>query len=154
VERPESIQDRLAIQELNQRYAVHVDLHEVDTWTSLFTEEVQFDEREFGAPLMVGREDIRAYGHHLADIVEHALHHMTTHVIEDLTATSARGMAFAVVESLRKNGSHVRSHVVYHDRYVKVDGKWLFAERILRRTLPDEVLAAPRTRADDGPALD
>jgi ketosteroid isomerase-like protein len=144
VEQVDSVQDRLAIQELNQRYATHVDLHEVDAWASLFTEDVQFDEREFGTPPMHGRDDVRAYGHHLADIVEHALHHMTTHVIEDLTATSARGVAFAVVEALLKDGSHVRSHVVYHDRYEKVDGQWLIAERVLRRTLPDEVLAAPR----------
>ena len=32
----------------------------------------------------------------LKETVRHETHHMTTHVITDLTATSARGVAFAV----------------------------------------------------------
>jgi len=60
MERLESLEDRLAIQDLNQRYAVHVDLHEIDKWVDLFTQDAVFDEREFGTPLMTGHDAIRA----------------------------------------------------------------------------------------------
>jgi SnoaL-like domain len=137
------IADRLMIQDLNQRYAVHVDLHEIDAWVELFTKDASFDEREFGTPQMSGHEEIRAYGQQLAETVHHVLHHMTTHVISDLTTTSARGIAFAVVEALMNDGSHARHQVLYRDRYEKIDGKWLFSERVLKATLPPEVFAGP-----------
>ena len=134
-------EDRLAIQELNQRYAVHVDLKQVDEWAALFTEDVLFDEQEFGTPPFHSREEVRAYGHVLAENVRYALHHMTTHAIFDLTETSARGVAFAVVEALLNNGDHARHQVIYHDQYVKIDGQWLFSERVLKSTLPPETFA-------------
>jgi SnoaL-like domain len=137
------VTDRLKIQDLNQRYAVHVDLREIDAWAELFTHDAIFDEREFGTPLMTGHDDIRSYGKQLEDTVEHALHHLTTHVITDLTTTSARGIAFAVVEALMKDGSHARHQVVYRDRYEKIDGRWLFSERVLKATLPPELFAGP-----------
>ena len=139
----ESIEDRLAIGELNQRYAVHVDLHEIDEWVDLFTPDAVFDEREFGTPLLTGHDHIRAYGQTLAASVKYALHHMTTHVITDLTPTSASGIAFAVVEALLNDGSQTRYQVFYRDRYEKVDGRWLFAERVLKTTMPPEILAEP-----------
>jgi SnoaL-like domain len=139
-----SVEDRLMIQDLNQRYAVHVDLHEIDEWVNLFTRDALFDEREFGTPILNGREEIREYGQHLKETVRSVLHHMTTHVITDLTATSGRGVAFAVCEALLNDGSHGRYQVLYRDRYEKVDGKWLFSERILKATLPPEVFAGPQ----------
>lgn len=140
MDRLESLEDRSAIQDLNQRYAVHVDLHEIDEWVDLFTQDAVFDEREFGTPLMTGHDAIRAYGEHLAEAVQHALHHMTTHVISDLTTSSARGIAFATVEALMKDGSHARYQVLYRDSYEKHDGRWFIAERVLKKTMPVEVL--------------
>lgn len=138
-----SIEDRHAIHELNQRYAVHVDLKNVDAWAALFTEDVLFDEQEFGTPPMHSRSEVRAYGQVLAESVRHALHHMTTHAIFDLTESEARGVAFAVVEAQTLNGHHARYQVVYYDRYAKIDGEWLIAERVLKRTLPEETFAEP-----------
>lgn len=140
------LEDRWAIQQLNQKYAVHVDLHEIDDWADLFTTDAVFDEREFGTPLATGRDAIRTYGQHLAATVQYALHHMTTHVISDLTTTSARGIAFSTVEALMKDGSHSRFQVIYQDRYEKVDGQWLIAERVLKKTMPAEHLAPPQAR--------
>ena len=142
MEEPGSVEDRLAIHELNQRYAVHVDLREVDAWAELFTEDVHFDEQEFGTPPMSGREEVRNYGRILAENVRHALHHMTTHAVFDLTTTSARGVAFAVVEAQLNDGDHARHQVIYHDRYEKIDGQWLFAARVLKSTLPAETFTA------------
>lgn len=137
------VEDRLMIQDLNQQYAIHVDLHEIDEWVHLFTGDAVFDEREFGTPLLTGHEEIRGYGQQLAATVRHALHHMTTHVISDLTTTSAHGIAFAVVEALMNDGSRARYQVLYRDRYAKIDGTWLFAERVLKATMAPEILAGP-----------
>lgn len=133
------LEDRLAIQELNHRYATHIDLHEIDEWVGLFTQDAVFDEREFDSPLFTGHEEIRAYGHTLVETVQYALHHMTTHVISSLTATSARGIAFAIVEAVLKDGFHARHQVIYQDRYEKIDGQWLIAERVLKQTVPAEI---------------
>lgn len=137
------VEDRLMIQELNQKYAVYVDLHEIEAWVALFTRDATFDEREFGTPLISGHDEIRAYGQQLADTVQHAIHHMTTHLISDLTTTSARGTAFAVVEALMNDGAHARYQVLYRDRYTKIDGNWLFDERVLKATLPPEIFTSP-----------
>ena len=144
MERLDGVEDRLAIQDLNQWYAVHVDLHEIEEWVNLFTQDAVFDEREFGTPLLTGHDAIRTYCEHLTEAVQHALHHMTTHVISDLTTSSARGIAFATVEALMKDGSQARYQVLYRDRYEKQDGRWLIAERVLKKTVPVEVLASPR----------
>jgi hypothetical protein len=140
MEQLDCVEDRLAIQELNQRYATHIDLHEIDEWVGLFTQDAVFDEREFGSPLSTGQEEIRAYGQTLVETVQYALHHMTTHVISGLTATSARGIAFSIVEYLLKDGFRARTQVIYQDRYEKVDGRWLIAERILKQTIPTEII--------------
>lgn len=136
-----TIEDRAAIHELNQRYAVHIDLKDPDAWAELFTDDVLFDEQEFGTPAMTGREAVLTYGRFLAENVRYALHHMTTHAVFDLTPTTARGVAFAVVEAQLNNGDHARHQVIYHDRYIKIDGHWLFAERILKSTLPAETFS-------------
>lgn len=140
MERSSCVEDRLAIQELNHKYAIHIDLHEIDEWVGLFTKDAVFDEREFDNPLSTGHDEIRAYGRVLVDKVQYALHHMTTHVIRGLTATSATGIAFSIVEYLLKDGFHARSQVIYQDRYEKVDGRWLIAERVFKQTLPTEII--------------
>lgn len=133
-------EDRMAIQELNQRYAIHIDLHEIDEWVRLFTQDAVFDEREFGSPLSIGHDEIRAYGQTLVETVQYALHHMTTHVVSGLAATSARGIAFSIVEYLLKDGFRARTQVVYEDRYEKIDNRWLIAERVLKQTVPTEII--------------
>lgn len=138
-----NVEDRLEISALNQRYALHVDFHEIEEWVSLFTSGAVFDESEFDNPLMNGHAEIRAYGNHLTEIVRHVLHHMTTHHIFDMTATTARGRAFALIEAVLNDGTHARTHVVYEDFYEKIAGTWLIAERILRKTIEPETIAAP-----------
>lgn len=143
-------EDRIAIQELNHRYATHIDLHEIDEWVGLFSQDAVFDEREFDSPLLTGREEIRAYGQTLVEIVQNQLHHMTTHVISSLTATSARGIAFAIVDAVLKDGFHARHQVIYQDRYEKIDGQWLIAERVLRKTVPTEIFNEVSARESPG----
>jgi hypothetical protein len=38
-----------------------------------------------------------------------------------------------------KDGFHARHQVIYQDRYEKIDGQWLIAERVLKQTVPAEI---------------
>ncbi len=134
-----SADDRLAIQELNYKYAYYVDNFEPDNWSMIFTTDGVLDETEFFDDAhFVGRGAIRAYGAKISDSVHHVAHLITNHLISDLTATTARGTAVSIVETMRKNGERVRFHVRYDDEYAKVGDAWLIAKKTLRKSFPPE----------------
>lgn len=137
---PAQLVDRLAIAELVNRYALHIDLHEIDHWVDLFTEDAFFDEREFDTGLHVGHAAIRSYGEELAATVAHAVHLMCNHVIQDLTENTASGIVFALVEAQMKDGTRQRWQVRYEDTYLKSAAGWKIEKRILRKGLPPETV--------------
>ncbi|MEJ7935497.1 nuclear transport factor 2 family protein [Sphingobium sp. AN558] len=130
--------DYLEIQQLTHRYALHIDLFQIEKWVDVFTPDAFFDEREFGFGLYVGHDAIRAYGQSLADTVQYVTHLMANLVIENLTETSASGIVFALVEAEMKTGERERTHVRYEDDFVKVNGQWKIARKILRKTFSPE----------------
>ena len=138
------IEDRLALQELNYKYAYFVDMKRPGEWADLFTLDTHFDEREFDSALFIGRDEVRAYGEMLAAEVLYALHHITNQLVWEIIGDSACGTVFAVVEALLKNGERARHHVIYEDEYSKQDGVWRFSRRVLRKTLPTELLEPAR----------
>jgi hypothetical protein len=137
-----SIEDRLEIQELNYLYAYYVDEFEIENWVNVFTPDAYFDEREFDCGLHVGHDAIFAYGQKIVEETKSAVHLMCNHIIRDLTTTTATGTIFALVDSLGKNGHYARYQVKYEDAYLKVDGRWKIARRVLRKSFPAELLAA------------
>jgi hypothetical protein len=54
--------------------------------------------------------------------------HVTTHSITFIDAENALGRVMCIVQ-MSNRGAFVDQSVVYQDRYRKVDGEWLFAER-------------------------
>ena len=136
------VEDRLAIEDLIQRYALYVDTRAIDKWVDLFGPQAVFDERAFGSELFIGHDQIRAYGQHLAATVAHMIHHTTNIILDNVTETAAQGTVFAMVESRRSDRDHGRHHVIYKDRYAKTQGRWVIAERILHRAFPSEILSA------------
>jgi hypothetical protein len=68
------IADKIALQELNYRYALHIDFHQTEEWVALFTEDGVLDEVEFGYGVHAGHAAIRAYAQALAASVVHAVH--------------------------------------------------------------------------------
>ncbi|MFC4595057.1 nuclear transport factor 2 family protein [Sphingobium tyrosinilyticum] len=134
-----SIEDRLNIQELNFKYALYVDTFEPDNWAQIFAPDAVLDESAFFADaLFAGRDAIRSYGAKIKENVHHIIHLITNHIISDLTATSGRGTAFALVETMRKTGERLRFYVRYDDEYVKIGDSWLIAKRKLDKSLPPE----------------
>jgi hypothetical protein len=137
-----AIADRLDIQQLVNRYAVHIDLQEVDFWVDLFEPDGILDESGVGMGVLVGHAAIRAYGRQLAADNLHAVHFMTNHVITDLSDVDATGTAFAFVEAMTRSSGHGRYYIMYRDRYRKSEGAWRFRERIISPLFPPMAVAA------------
>lgn len=137
--------DYFEIQQLTHRYAVHIDMFQIDEWVDVFTPDAFFDEREFGNGLFVGHDEIRAYGQSLAATVKYVTHLMANLIIRDVTDTTASGIVFALIEAEMKSGERERTQCRYEDEFVKVNGQWKIARRILRKTFaPEPVILADR----------
>ena len=137
-----SLEDRLAVQELNFLYAYHIDSFRIDEWVGVFTQDAFFDESEFGNGHFKGHEEIRAYGLQLADTVLHVVHLMNNQLIFDLEPTFARGTVFSLCEAMMKTGERTRHQVKYEDEYIKIGGSWKIAKRVLRSSFPVELVSS------------
>jgi len=98
---PAEAADRLAIRELVEAYAHCADRRDAKGQMSLFTEDTHF----------VGQSTIFT-----------------------LTGDRATGEAYCLAHHVTVNGGKRRlmlASLRYHDTFVKMDGSWLFAERLL-----------------------
>ena len=136
-----NIQDRLEIQDLVHHYAYYCDKFMFAEWANLFAPDGVLDESEFELGRYDGRAALADYGAAMASRVQHMVHLMSNILIWEPQADSARGTCFAIVESMHKTGRHARFHVNYEDRYARIDGRWVFQERILRKSFPPEIIA-------------
>jgi hypothetical protein len=135
---PEQAADRLAIRELVETYAYCADRRDAEGQMSLFTEDTHFvvymdakdptpsQELYSRAALAPVFADLNKY---------HAtMHFLGQSTIASLGADRATGQAYCLAHHLTVEGD--RRHLMiaalrYADTYVKVDGAWLFAERLL-----------------------
>jgi hypothetical protein len=135
---PEEAADRLAIRELVEAYAHCADRRDAKGQMSLFTTDTHFvvymnakdakpsqelHSREALAPVFA---DLNKY---------HAtMHFVGQNTILTLTANRATGDAYTLAHHLTID-SGKRSLMIaalrYSDQFVKIDGAWLFAERLL-----------------------
>lgn len=137
-----TIEDRFAIQDLVHLYAYYVDSFMFPEWVALFAPDGVLDESEFEMGRYDGQAALAGYGDAMAGRVLHLVHLMTNLIIWDLQQDTARGTSFAIVESMQKTGKRARYHVKYEDQYKRVEGRWVFQERILRKSFPPEIIAA------------
>ncbi len=130
--------DRLAIRELIEAYAHCADRRDAKGQMSLFTEDTHFvvfmnakdpkpsmelHSREALAPVFA---DLNKY-----DATTHFVGQST---IFTLTADRATGEAYCLAHHVTVDGGKRRLMVAslrYVDTFVKIDGAWLFAERLL-----------------------
>ena len=135
-----NVEDKIAIYELNYRYALHIDLHQTEEWVQLFTEGGVLDEAEYGFGVHQGHAAIRAYAKSLAAGVLHAVHLMPNILVTPLGPDSAKGTVFALVEAILRDGSHTRYQLYYEDEYLRQPRGWLFVKRVIRKTFPPETV--------------
>jgi SnoaL-like protein len=135
---PEEAADRLAIRELVEAYAHCADRRDVKGQMSLFTADTHFvvymnardskpsmelHSREALAPVFA---DLNKY-----DATTHFVGQST---IFTLTGDRASGEAYCLAHHVTVDGGKRRlmlASLRYLDKFVKIDGAWLFAERLL-----------------------
>ena len=135
---PQEVADRLAIRELVEAYAHCADRRDAQGQMSLFTTDTHFvvymnakdptpsqelNSREALAPVFA---DLNKY--------EATTHFVGQSTIFTLTNERASGEAYCLAHHLTVDSGKRRLMVAslrYQDTFVKKDGAWLFAERLL-----------------------
>jgi ketosteroid isomerase-like protein len=135
---PSEAADRLAIRELVEAYAHCADRRDAPGQMALFTEDTHFvvyldakdpkpsSELHSRAALAPVFEDLKKYA-----ATQHFVGQST---IFTLTSDRATGEAYTVAHHLTIDGAKGRLMIAalrYSDAFVKLDGAWLFAERLL-----------------------
>jgi ketosteroid isomerase-like protein len=135
---PNEAADRLAIRELVEAYAHCADRRDAKGQMSLFTPDTHFvvymnakdpkpsqelQSREALAPVF-------------ADLNKYAatMHFIGQSTILSLTADEGTGEAYCLAHHLTVDGGNRQLMIAalrYYDRFAKIDGAWLFAERLL-----------------------
>jgi hypothetical protein len=135
---PSEAADRLAIRELTEAYAHCADRRDAKGQMSLFTAETHFvvfmnakdskpsmelHSREALAPVFAGLNKYDATTHFIGQST-----------VFTLTSDRATGEAYCLAHHITVNGE--KRHLMlaslrYLDTFIKADGAWLFAERLL-----------------------
>src|SRR6202451_3461734 len=142
---PEEAADRLAIRELIEAYAHRADRRDARGQMSLFTADTHFvvymnskdpkpsqelHSREALAPVFA---DLNQY--------QATTHFVGQSTIFTLTGDRAAGEAYCLAHHVTLNAGKRRlmlASLRYYDTFVKMDGAWLFAERLLYVDWMDE----------------
>ena len=141
----EEAADRLAIRELVEAYAHCADRRDAKGQMSLFTADTHFVVY-LNAKDPTPSQELRsreALAPVFGDLNQYAA---TTHFVGQSTITSlsgdrATGEAYCLAHHVTVDGSKRRLMVAslrYNDTFVKTDGAWLFAERLLYVDWVDE----------------
>jgi len=135
---PGEAADRLAIRELVEAYAHCADRRDAKGQMSLFTADTHFvvymnakDPKP--SQELNSREALAAV---FADLNRYAatMHFVGQSTILSLTADQGEGEAYCLAHHLTVDGDKRRLMIAalrYYDTFVKMDGSWLFAERLL-----------------------
>jgi len=135
---PNEAADRLVIRELVETYAHCADRRDANGQMSLFTEDTHFvvymnakDPKP--SQELHSREELAAV---FADLNKYAatMHFVGQSTILTLTADRGTGEAYCLAHHLTIEGEKRRLMIAalrYYDTFVKVEGAWLFAERLL-----------------------
>jgi len=135
---PGEVADRLAIRELIQAYAHCADRRDADGQMSLFTADTHFvvymDAKDpKPSQELHSREALAPV---FADLNKYAatMHFVGQSTILSLTSDRGTGEAYCLAHHLTVEGDKRKLMVAalrYYDTFVKLDGSWLFAERLL-----------------------
>jgi hypothetical protein len=135
---PEEAADRLAIRELVEAYAYCADRRDAKGQMALFTTDTQFvvymnakDPKP--SQELHSREELAPV---FADLNQYAvtMHFVGQSTILALNRDRALGQAYCIAHHLTVDGEKRRlmiAYLRYVDTFAKIDGAWLFAERLL-----------------------
>jgi ketosteroid isomerase-like protein len=135
---PEEAADRLAIRELIEAYARCADRRDAKGQMALFTADTHFVVHMNAKDPTPSQElhSREALAPVFADLNQYAatMHFVGQSTISTLSGDRARGEAYCIAHHLTIDGEKRRVMVAflrYLDSFAKIDGAWLFAERLL-----------------------
>jgi hypothetical protein len=130
--------DRLAIRELIEAYAHCADRRDAKSQISLFTPDTHFVVYMNAKDPKPSQElhSREALAPVFADLNQYAatMHLLGQSTILSLTDDRGTGEAYCLAHRLTVDGDKRQLMIAalrYHDTFVKMDGSWLFAERLL-----------------------
>src|ERR1700676_3462382 len=135
---PAEAADRLAIRELIEAYAYCADRRDAKGQMSLFTSDTHFvvymNARDPKASQELNSRE--ALAPVFADLNKYAatMHFVGQSTILSLTDDRGTGEAYCLAHHLTVEGDMRRLMIAalrYYDTFVKMDGSWMFAERLL-----------------------
>jgi SnoaL-like domain len=135
---PEEAADRLAIREVVEAYAYCADRRDARGQMALFTVDTRFVVY-MNAKDPTPSQELRsreALAPVFADLNKYAatMHFVGQSTILTLTGNHATGVAYTLAHHLTIDGikrSLMIAALRYSDQFVKIDGAWLFSERLL-----------------------
>src|ERR1700719_4958852 len=135
---PSAVADRLSISELVEAYAHCADRRDAKAQMALFTADTHFVVYMSAKDSMPSQElhSREALAPVFADLNKYdaTTHFVGQSTIFTLTADRATGEAYCLAHHVTVDGVRRRLMVAslrYLDTFVKIDGAWLFAERLL-----------------------
>jgi ketosteroid isomerase-like protein len=124
----EAIADRVEIEALRGEYTDAAMMRDYDRLASLFTADGALRMPNVPADL-AGRDEIRAFGRRVPDIVDYFVQNSHSGIIElDGDTATGRTYMHEVVRTL--DGQSQVNDAIYHDRYQRTDDGWKFTERV------------------------
>src|SRR5690349_21382489 len=123
----QTIADRVEIEALRGEYTDAAMMRDYDRLALLFTPDGALRMPNVPADL-VGREQIRAFGRRLPELVDYLVQNTHPGIIE-LDGDTATGRAYIHEVGRMRDGSSHLNYAIYHDRYQRTDDGWKFVER-------------------------
>ena len=130
--------DRREMRALVDAYAYCADRRDCEGQMSLFTKDTHFVvymDSHAAEPsyALDGRESLRPVFENL-NTYDRTMHFVGQHTLRSYSPTEVKGQAYCIAHHLNyvEGGQKLMiAYMRYEDTFRKVDGKWLFAERIL-----------------------
>ncbi len=124
--RIQQLEDIEAIRKLKHHYCALCDNdYEADALAALFTESAVWDGGSLG--YASGREAIRKFFQTSPEVVKLAIHHVTNPIIEVKGDTATGKWYLWQPMVLNEGDTAMWLASRYSDEYVRIDGKWMFA---------------------------
>jgi ketosteroid isomerase-like protein len=126
----QSIADRFEIEALRGEFTDAVMMHNYARLASLFTEDGVWRMPHINVEI-TGREEIRAWEERAQGLLDYFV--QTTHPgIIQLLGDTAVGRAYISELGHLRDGSSGLNYAVYHDRDLRTEDGWKFAERVYK----------------------
>ena len=124
----QTIADRVEIEALRGEFTDAGMMDDYDRFASLFAPDGVLRwphiNKEF-----VGREEIRAWGERVADLVDFLVQNTHPGTIQ-LDGDTASGRAYMSELGRTRDGHQGLNYAIYHDRYQRTGDGWKFTERV------------------------